>query len=84
MIMQILKKLQEVDYFVPRARLLQVSWRSPKFGLWQSNFLCSWGSIRFIMTFLGCLYVTNHCYPVNYLPVIKGGRKLSHTMMSIH
>ena len=25
-----------------------------------------------------------HCYPVNYLPVIKGGRKLSHTMMSIH
>ena len=25
-----------------------------------------------------------HCYPVNYLPVIKGGRKLSHTMMTIH
>ena len=25
-----------------------------------------------------------HCYPVNYFPVIKGGRKLSHTMMSIH
>ena len=25
-----------------------------------------------------------HCYPVNYLPAIKGGRKLSHTMMSIH
>ena len=26
----------------------------------------------------------SHCYPVNYLPVIKGGRKLSHTMMSIY
>ena len=25
-----------------------------------------------------------HCYPVNYLQVIKGVRKLSHTMMSIH
>ena len=30
------------------------------------------------------LKIKNHCYPVNYLPLIKGGRKLSHTMMTIH
>ena len=47
-----------------------------------------WGPFKYIVVFdtkkFGSKVDNRHCYPVNYLPVIKSGRKLSHTMTSIY